>query len=93
MKKWKRPEFFYGYAIVLAAFIILIVTWGSIYSFGIFFKPILIEFGWNRALTSGAYSLFFLLQMVEKTRYQAENSAPQPNHYSWETLHLFRQKE
>lgn len=61
MKTWKRPELFYGYAIVLAAFIILIMTWGSIYSFGIFFKPVLIEFGWTRALTSGAYSLFFLL--------------------------------
>lgn len=37
------------------------MTWGPIYSFGIFFKPVLIEFGWTRALTSGAYSLFFLL--------------------------------
>ncbi|MFC1914979.1 MFS transporter [Chloroflexota bacterium] len=37
------------------------ITWGSMYSFGIFFKPVLLEFGWTRAVTSGAYSLAFLL--------------------------------
>lgn len=60
MKTGKRPKFFYGYVVVLAAFIILVMTWGSIYSFGIFFKPVLIEFGWTRTVISGAYSLFFL---------------------------------
>lgn len=52
---------FYGYVIVLVAFIIMMITWGTIYSFGIFFKPILIEFGWTRATTSGAYSLCMIL--------------------------------
>jgi MFS family permease len=30
------------------------------YSFGIFFKPIVSDFGWSRAATSGAYSLLML---------------------------------
>jgi len=53
--------FFYGYVIVLAAFLIMTVMWGVFYSFGIFFEPVLVEFGWTRAATSGAFSLCFLL--------------------------------
>ena len=54
-------KFFYGYVVVLAAFLILVMTWGTLYCFGVFFKPVLIEFGWTRAATSGAYSLCLLL--------------------------------
>ena len=56
-----KPKFFYGYVVVLAAFVIMLVMWGTIYSFGVFFKPLLAEFGWTRAETSGAYSLFMVL--------------------------------
>jgi len=35
----------------------LVLTVGTRLSFGIFFKPVLTEFGWTRAMTSGAYSL------------------------------------
>jgi hypothetical protein len=31
------------------------------YSYGVFFTPLLEEFGWSRAITSGAYSLNVLL--------------------------------
>lgn len=62
MTKDRKPEFFYGYIVVLLASLIMAMTWGSIYSFGIFFKPVLTEFGWTRAATSGAYSLVILLQ-------------------------------
>lgn len=34
--------------------------WGALYSFGIFFEPMLIEFGWSRAATSAAYSFTIL---------------------------------
>ena len=61
MTEDKNPRFFYGYVVVFAAFFILIATWGTVYSFGVFFKPVLTEFGWARASISGAYSLFFLL--------------------------------
>ena len=57
----KYPKFFYGYIVAAAAFLIMVVMWGTLYSFGIFFKPLLAELGWARAMTSGAYSLFMIL--------------------------------
>lgn len=39
-----ESRFFYGYGIVAAAFFILVVTWGTNYSFGVFFTPLLTEF-------------------------------------------------
>ncbi|MDD4859329.1 MAG: MFS transporter [Dehalococcoidales bacterium] len=57
----KQPKFFYGYTIVVASFVILMIVWGAQYSFGVFFKPVLNEFGWTRAETSGAYSLNMIL--------------------------------
>jgi MFS family permease len=52
-----KPRFFYGYVVVIAAFFIMVVSWATYNSFGIFFKPLLDEFSWNRAVTSGAFSL------------------------------------
>jgi len=53
---------FYGYIIVTAAVLIMVIAWGTNYSFGIFFTPLLREFGWTRAVTSGAFSLAMLLE-------------------------------
>ena len=39
----------------------MVVLWGIYDAFGIFFKPVLIEFGWTRAATSGAFSLSMIL--------------------------------
>lgn len=61
MTENRQPKFFYGYVVVVAGFIILVLMYGTLYSFGVFFKPVLTEFGWTRAMTSGAYSLCFLL--------------------------------
>jgi len=55
------PKFFYGYIIVLAGFFIQVVGWGLCSTFGVFFNPLLIEFGWTRAMISGAFSLSFLI--------------------------------
>jgi MFS family permease len=55
------PGLFYGYVIVFASFLIMIVMWAVYYSFGVFFKPILNEFGWSSAMTSGAFSLSSLI--------------------------------
>jgi MFS family permease len=52
-----RPRFFYGYVIVAAALFMAIVMWGARLSFGVFFSPVLEEFGWTRAATSGGFSL------------------------------------
>ena len=57
----KSPRFFYGYIIVVAAFLIMVMMWGTSYSFGVFFQPLLEEFGWTRAMTSGAFSLSLAL--------------------------------
>jgi MFS family permease len=38
------------------------VMWMGFYSFGIFFKPVLKEFGWTRAVTAGAFSLCSFIQ-------------------------------
>lgn len=42
----------------------MLVMWGAYYSFAIFFSPLLAEFGWTRAMTSGAFSLSFVLTGV-----------------------------
>jgi len=39
----------------------MMAIWGTYYAFGVFFKPILTEFGWTRAMTSGAFSLSMIL--------------------------------
>jgi len=59
--KTKKPGFFYGYIVVLATIGIMMVIWGTFRTFGIFFKPVLTEFGWTRAMTSGAFSLCIVL--------------------------------
>jgi len=57
----KQPKIFYGYIVVAASFLIYMVMWGTYYTFGIFFEPLLAEFGWTRAMTSGAFSLTFVI--------------------------------
>jgi len=56
-----EPGFFYGYIVVAAALCIMVAIWGAYYAFGVFFKPVLTEFGWTRAMTSGAFSLSMIL--------------------------------
>ncbi|MCG6534167.1 MAG: MFS transporter [Syntrophales bacterium LBB04] len=59
-----KPRFFYGYIIVLCSFLILMIAWGAQYSFGVFFKPMLKEFGFSRAVLSGAYSTNLIIQAI-----------------------------
>ena len=59
-----KPGFFYGYVIVLCSFLILLIVWGAQYSFGVFFKPMLNEFGTSRAILSGAYSVNLVVLAV-----------------------------
>src|SRR3974377_1127650 len=54
-------RFFYGYFVVGASLLIMTVMWGVYYAFGVFFKPVLNEFGWTKAVTSGAFSLASLI--------------------------------
>ncbi|MFC1913061.1 MFS transporter [Chloroflexota bacterium] len=61
MIETREHKVFYGYIVVLLSFVIMAVTWGIFYTYGIFFKPMSIEFAWSRATTSGAFSLAFIL--------------------------------
>jgi MFS family permease len=51
-----RTPFFYGYVIVALIFIFQVIMFGSSATSGVFFKPLINEFGWSRALLSGAFS-------------------------------------
>ena len=57
----KIPRVFYGYMIVAAIFVFMLIMWGMSNTFGVFFESWLSEFGWTRALTAGANSLFNIL--------------------------------
>ncbi|MFC2019275.1 MFS transporter, partial [Chloroflexota bacterium] len=46
------------------AFFILVIMYGTYYSFGVFFKPILTNFDWTRTTTSGAFSTFLILHGI-----------------------------
>ncbi len=52
----------YGYMIVALSLLIMVIAWGVNYSFGVFLTPLLDEFGWTRAMTSGAFSLAMLME-------------------------------
>jgi len=53
--------YFYGYVIVVIAFLLMTIMMGMQYAFGVFLKSLLREFGWSVAATSGAFSLYMAL--------------------------------
>ena len=59
----QRSGFHYSYVIVAAAFITALADEGLLFSFGVFFKPLLEEFGWTRSMTSGAFTLWAILHI------------------------------
>jgi MFS family permease len=57
---------FYGWYILAASFLLLFFQAGTRFSFGIMFKPMMAELGWNRASISSGFFLnmvFFALTM------------------------------
>jgi len=56
-----KSGFFFGYIVVIAAFFIMAMMWGTFHAFGVFFNPVLAEFGWTRAMTSGAFALSLII--------------------------------
>ncbi|MCX6007322.1 MAG: MFS transporter [Chloroflexi bacterium] len=48
-----RVNIAYGWIIVIAAFLITFITCGVNYSYGVFFLPLVNEFGWSRGLAAG----------------------------------------
>ena len=53
----RKPTFFYGWIVVIAAGCVIFAMYGTVATFGIFFEPVLTEFGWSRAMTAVAFSL------------------------------------
>ena len=56
------PRFFYGYIIAVAGLIIMMAMFSTRYAFGVFLKPVQTDFGWSRALISGAFSLSMIME-------------------------------
>ena len=48
---------YYGWIVVAGVFIITAISCGSFYSFGVFFVPVMSEFGWSRSITAGTNSI------------------------------------
>jgi len=59
-----EPRLFYGYTLVLSALVIMVLLWGAYSVYGVFFNPLVDEFDWTRAATSGAFSLATILSGV-----------------------------
>ncbi|MEE4352291.1 MAG: MFS transporter [Desulfatiglans sp.] len=53
--------YFYGYNIVASCFIIQAISIGAMFTYGVFFNEFQTEFGWSRAMVSGASSFAFLI--------------------------------
>lgn len=60
-REGKVSGFFYGYVVVATSFAIQVIGWGIHNSYGVFFNPIIEEFGWGRASVAGAASLSILV--------------------------------
>jgi MFS family permease len=52
-----RPHFDHRYVIVIASFLVAMVVVGLFSSIGVFFKPMLNEFGWSRAVISAPIAI------------------------------------
>jgi len=61
MQKSKQSGVFYGYIIVAVSFLLQAVGWGIFNSLGVFFKPLMVEFGWSRALIASTISIGILV--------------------------------
>jgi MFS family permease len=59
-----RLPFFYGWVVVAVAFVTMAIGINARTAFSLFFPPILAEFGWERGVTVGAFSLGFVVSMA-----------------------------
>lgn len=64
MTNKSQRRIFYGWVIVAAGGLILLLEWGFQYSYGVFFTELCTDLDWTRTMVSGAYSLGFLWHSV-----------------------------
>ena len=55
------PRFFYGWVVLGCVSMILLLTYGLQYSFGVFFVTMLPDLNWSRASLASAFSLYSLV--------------------------------
>jgi MFS family permease len=69
LRKKIPPKFnlFYGWYILASSFVILFFNSGTRFSFGVMFKPMITEFGWNRSSISLAFFLNMTLYALSLT--------------------------
>ena len=64
-KNWEaRLPFFYGWLIIAGAFVTMAIAVTSRTAFSLLLPPLIDEFGWDRALASGAFSFGFLVSAI-----------------------------
>jgi MFS family permease len=57
-----RSKFFYGWVIVAVCTLMMAVTYGLIYSYSVFFKPLAEHFSWDRSTVSLVYSASLVIR-------------------------------
>ncbi len=57
-----RRKFFYGWVIVAASTLMIAITYGMMYSYSVFFKPLADYFNWDRATVSLIYSVLLVIR-------------------------------
>jgi MFS family permease len=57
-----QSRFFYGWVIVAACTLMIGITYGLLYSYSVFFKPLIDHFRWNRETVSLVYSASMIIR-------------------------------
>jgi MFS family permease len=60
----KQKGLSYGYVIAASCFSIQAIGVGIYIAYGVFFNPLIVEFGWSRTVISGASSVAFLIMGI-----------------------------
>ena len=64
MQESRKPRLFYGHIIAAACFGIQAIGVGIYIAYGVFFIPLMSEFGWSRTAISGASSVAFIIMGI-----------------------------
>lgn len=56
-----KGRFYYGWVVLAVCLILITISYGIRFSFGVFFESLEQDFGWTRALTSGVFSVYMLI--------------------------------
>ncbi len=56
----EKPGIFPGWYVAIACFFVTMGMGETMWSFGVFFKPLQAEFGWSRTLVSSGYTVFLI---------------------------------